>query len=413
MNGDAQSSEIDRSENTRGRYGRHDESIHSPIRPPPAYAKGLAGVVAGETSVSQVQGEEGRLIYRGVPVEEMAARSTFEECAFFLLRGYLPGERELNESNSAMRLQRILPKSVTRTIDSANADAHPMSILQAAVAAMDYDIGARSIRNEDQNQRIALSLISRIGTAIARISRHRRGLRQVEPRLDLSHVENFLFMMNGEVPDAETAHVFEGALILHMDHDFNASTFTSRVIASTESSMAAALSGAVGALSGPLHGGANEKVMEMVDRIGSPDQARAWIKNALAAKEKIMGFGHRVYRTTDPRAVYLRSMLERLVSKTGRRHEYDILAIVHDAMVEELSKKDKDYVWPNVDFWSGAFYRVLGFESADFTPIFALARSVGWCAHILENWRDNRIFRPAAWYIGPQKSEYTKSWERH
>ncbi|MBX9837560.1 MAG: citrate/2-methylcitrate synthase, partial [Silvanigrellaceae bacterium] len=209
-----------------------------------------------------------------------------------------------------------------------------------------------------------------------------------------------------EIPNKDEARMFDVALILHLDHDFNASTFAARVVASTEAKLSLSISAAIGALSGPLHGGANEKVLEMADSIGAPQNAKAWVANALATKAKVMGFGHRVYRTMDPRAKVLRGMLEKLVATKKEKDTYETLRIVHDTMIEELSKTSKDYIWPNVDFWSGALYRLMGIESIDFTPIFAVSRVAGWSSHIIEMWRDNRIYRPAAKYIGPADEKY-------
>ena len=282
-----------------------------------------------------------------------------------------------------------------------------MAILQAAVAALGYEDSPVILKNEDSNIHNAIKIISQLATAVARISRDRRGLCAIAPRQDLSHAENFLYMMNGVVPVKEEAHMFDVALILHLDHDFNASTFAGRVVASTEAKLSLAISSAIGALSGPLHGGANEKVLEMADAIGAPSNAKEWVHNALATKAKVMGFGHRVYRTMDPRAKVLRGMLEQLVATKEDKSTYETLKIVHDTMIEELSKTSKDYIWPNVDFWSGSLYRLMGIESIDFTPIFAVARVAGWSSHIIEMWRDNRIYRPAAKYIGPVHETYT------
>jgi citrate synthase len=371
------------------------------------FSKGLAGVVADTTSVSQVQGEVGRLIYRGVPIEEIAEKSTFEEMTYFLLKGKLPTSAELAKVTADLNAGRTLPKHVETVIDSAPKSAHPMMVLQAAMAALAFEQGQVKLADVDGNVAQAVKLTSQLATVVARTSRNRRGLAPLAPKAELSHAENFLYMMSGQVPSKEEARMFDVALLLHMDHDFNASTFAARVIASTEANLVSAVSGAVGALSGPLHGGANEKVLAMADTIGSPDKAKAWVENALATKAKVMGFGHRVYRTMDPRAKVLRAMLEDLVTKKSdakAKATYETLRIVHDSMIEELSKKEKDYIWPNVDFWSGALYRLMGIESIDFTPIFAVARVVGWSSHIIEMWQDNRIYRPAAKYVGPTEA---------
>lgn len=372
------------------------------------FSKGLAGVVADTTAVSQVQGEAGRLIYRGISIEELAQKSTYEECVYFSLYGKLPTQKEFDEFKLKMKSHRDLPKHVETVISSAPRTAHPMTILQAAVASMGYEEGPVDLKNESKNTENAIKIVSQLATAVAAISRHRKGLAFVTPKTELSHAENFLYMLNGNLPDKEESRMFDVALILHLDHDFNASTFAGRVVASTEAKLAVSISAAVGALSGPLHGGANEKVLEMADKIGSPEKAKDWVMNALATKAKVMGFGHRVYRTMDPRAKVLRGMLENLIAKKQDKSTYDILRIVHDTMIEELGKKEKDYIWPNVDFWSGAMYRSMGIESIDFTPIFAVARVAGWCAHIVEMWRDNRIYRPAAKYVGPSEASYAE-----
>jgi citrate synthase len=370
------------------------------------FSKGLAGVVADATSVSQVQGEVGRLIYRGISIEELAEKSTYEECAFFSLYGKMPNQNELNKFTTEMKSSRVLPKAVEAVISAAPRSAHPMAILQAAISAIGFEEHPVNLKNEEMNIHSATKIISQLATAVARISRERRGLEPVAPNTDLSHAENFLYMLNGEIPNKDEARMFDVALILHLDHDFNASTFAARVVASTEAKLSLSISAAIGALSGPLHGGANEKVLEMADSIGAPQNAKAWVANALATKAKVMGFGHRVYRTMDPRAKVLRGMLEKLVATKKEKDTYETLRIVHDTMIEELSKTSKDYIWPNVDFWSGALYRLMGIESIDFTPIFAVSRVAGWSSHIIEMWRDNRIYRPAAKYIGPADEKY-------
>lgn len=371
------------------------------------FSKGLAGVVADATSVSQVQGEVGRLIYRGMNIEEIAEKSTFEEMVFFLLRGKLPTQEELTQTIKQLEEGRTLPKVADDMISGAPKTAHPMTVLQAVTAALSYDEKATNLKDTEFHIKTSVRLISQIATATAKISRHRRGLPVVAPKSGLTHAENFLYMMSGEVPNKEEARIFDVALILHMDHDFNASTFAARVIASTEARITSSVAGAIGALSGPLHGGANEKVLEMADSIGSPEKARDWVHDALSKKAKVNGFGHRVYRTMDPRAKVLRGMLEKLVATKSDKKTYQTLVNVHDTMIEELSKKEKDYIWPNVDFWSGGLYRLMGLESIDYTPIFTVARVAGWCSHIVEMWQDNRIYRPAAKYVGPEEVRYT------
>lgn len=377
------------------------------------FSKGLAGIVADTTAISQVQGDAGRLIYRGISIEELAAKSNYEECVYFSLYGHLPTQPDFDSFVALMKQHRALPEHVKTIISSAPRTAHPMTILQAAVAAMGYEEPAVNLKNESTNIANAVKIVSQLATAVACISRHRKGLEFIAPNPELSHAENFLYMLSGSFADREEARMFDVALILHLDHDFNASTFAGRVVASTEAKLAVSISAAVGALSGPLHGGANEKVLEMADKIGSADKAQEWVFNALATKAKVMGFGHRVYRTMDPRAKVLRSMLEKLVETKKDRSTYDTLKVVHDTMISELSKKEKDYIWPNVDFWSGALYRLMGIESIDFTPIFAVSRVAGWCSHVIEMWRDNRIYRPAAKYVGPSQADYKEMNQRN
>ena len=376
------------------------------------FSKGLAGVVADSTAISQVQGEVGRLIYRGIPIDELAKESNFEETAYFILFGKLPNQSDYNEFKNNLRNNRTLSQEAQEIIANAPSKAHPMSILQSVVASFAYDELDFDIKNEDENVKTAIKLVSQLSTAVANISRVRQGLSLVPPRDDLNHAQNFLYMLHGQEASSKEAHMFDTALLLHIDHDLNASTFTGRVVASTEAKLTTAISAAIGALSGPLHGGANERVLAMADSIKEPNRAQEWTLNAIETHKKVMGFGHRVYRKMDPRAKVLRTMLEELVSDKGGSKTYEILKIVHDTMIEALGQKQKDYIWPNVDFWSGALYRLMGIEHIDFTPVFAVARVVGWCAHILEMWRDNRIFRPKAEYVGQKEQAYVPMSER-
>lgn len=379
-----------------------------------SFSKGLAGVIADTTAISQVQGDVGRLIYRGIAIEELAEKSTFEECVFFALRGHLPKQQEFDDFINEMKSYRTPPKHMKDIIESAPKTAPAMAVLQAAMASLGYTEANVNLKQEDANIHEAVRLISLLATAVAYISCVRRGKPLLEPRNDLNHAENFLYMLQGQVPDATVARMFDVALILHLDHDFNASTFAARVVASTEARLALCISGAIGALSGPLHGGANEKVLEMVDSIGSPEKAKNWVYDALASKKKVMGFGHRLYRTIDPRARVLLGLLEKLLATKPKeeRKTYEILKVVYDTMIFELGKKEKDYIWPNVDFWSGTLYRLMGIESLDFTPIFAVARVAGWSSHIIEMWRDNRIYRPSAKYVGPSQASYVEIAQR-
>ncbi len=373
------------------------------------FSKGLAGVIADTTQISQVQGEDGRLIYRGISIDELANQSSFEEVSYFLLKGKLPNPSELSSWTDKLKKYRKLDSDVEKALLSLPTDMHPMVALQALLAVLIHKEKPAQLKDKEAHIETSAFLISQLATLIAQVSRRRRGLPLLPVKDSLSHTSHFLYLLQGKDPDAKIAHFFDVAMILHMDHDFNASTFAARVIASTEAHLTSAISGAIGALSGPLHGGANERVLDMADAIKSPDKASAWILETLQKKGKVMGFGHRVYRTLDPRAKILKEILDTL-AKDSKTPDvtFDILKKVHDTMIEELSKKEKDYIWPNVDFWSGSFYRNIGIEKIDFTPLFALARVVGWSSHVIEMWEDNRIYRPAAEYVGPDHVPYTK-----
>ncbi len=368
-------------------------------------SKGLAGVVADTTSISQVQGEEGRLIYRGVPIEKIAEKLNYEQAAYFLLFGKMPSSAEADKIKKDLAQARHLPESVKNIIKLAPRDAHPMTILQTAMAAMAWTEPSPALGNKERNLATSIHAIGAVGTIVAWVSRHRRGLSMIEPDDSLGQSDAFLKMLFGELPNAETRRAFEVALLLHMDHDFNASTFTVRVVSSTETRIFSAISAGVGSLEGLIHGGANEQVMKMVDEIKSTDRVEPYVMDLLKNKKKIYGFGHRVYRTTDPRSVVLHEMFEKLAKNSKNTKDYDILSKVHDFTVAELGKTQKDYIKPNVDFWSGGLYKLMGIETIDYTPVFAVARVTGWCAHLLEQWSDNRIYRPAAQYVGPASAE--------
>lgn len=369
--------------------------------------KGLAGVAVDSTSISQVQGEAGRLIYRGISIEELAEPASFEEAAFLSLQGQLPTKSELSAVRELLKSKRKLSAHTTAVIDAAPKNAHPMHVLQAATATLSYENPVARLANRDELINQSWDLIAKFSSMVTRISRQRQGLPLIEADSSLNHTDNFYYQMTGQKLDARSAKIFETAMNLHIDHDFNASTFAARVVSSTEATLPAAISAAVGSLSGPLHGGANEKVIEMAKKVGSPAAAPAFVHDALQNKKKVMGFGHRVYRQMDPRAKVLRAMLEEMVQKTGDRTIFDTLLAVHDTMIGELSKKEKDYIWPNVDFWSGALYLQLKIPSSDFTPLFAVARVAGWVSHVVELWSDNRIYRPAAKYIGRDNIVFT------
>jgi citrate synthase len=374
------------------------------------FAKGLEGVIAAESEICLINGEKGSLNYRGYEISDLAENSNFAESAFLLLFGDLPTEEQLETFREKLAKARKVDDSIIDALRALPKDSHPMVALQAAVAAQG-SLNAVDGGPSDDNEDRAIELISKFPTFVAAWARLRKGKEPIEPRQDLGHGQNFLYMIDGNVPEEEVGHIFDVCLILHMEHSFNASTFTARVVSSTEAPLDAALSAAVGALYGPLHGGANERVLNMLDDIESPEAAPDFVKNALENKRKIMGMGHRVYKAKDPRAYVLEDFLKRLVEKKGGSENYEKLKAVEKTMEDIMEAKGKK-IYPNVDYFSGSLYSLLGIETEEFTPIFAIARSVGWCSHVLEQWQENRIFRPRAKYVGHQDRKWEPIEER-
>ncbi|AGB04908.1 2-methylcitrate synthase/citrate synthase II [Aciduliprofundum sp. MAR08-339] len=367
------------------------------------YSKGLEGVIAALSSISAIDGNEGKLIYRGIPIEMLAKYSSYEETAYLLLYGDLPTREELDEFSSQMRELRILPKKVEDCVKELPPNPHPMDILKVAVAhAGLYDPDQYRCCREGVMRKV-IRIIAQIPTIIAYYHRARTGQEIVPPDQNLGHAANFLYMLHGKKPDEEEARIFDIALILHAEHGLNASTFAAMVTASTLSDINSAIVSAIGALKGPLHGGANERVLKMLDEIGSPDKAEEYVLNALKEKRRIMGFGHRVYKTYDPRARILKEYAEYLSDKYNDRKYISIGEKIEEIMIRELGNKG---IFPNVDFYSGIVYQFLGIPRDLFTPVFAMARSVGWAAHVCEYTQNNRIFRPRAYYTGPDYVEY-------
>lgn len=356
--------------------------------------RGLEGVVANESAICYVFGEEGRLIYRGYDINDLADHSTFEETAYLLLYGDLPTKQQLKEFTAGLKAAQKLDKVVQRIIKDAPASANPMDVLRTAVSAAVFVDPDRADNALEGERRKAIRLIGELPTMVAMFHRLRNGLKPLAPRRGLSAAANFLYMISGETPSDEAEHAFDVALILHADHELNASTFAARVIAATLADVHGAVTGAVAALAGPLHGGANAEVMKMLLEIQTPERAEAWVRQALAAKRKISGFGHRVYRTEDPRAAHLRRMSEVLGQQAGQPHWFAMQRVI-----EDLMRKEKG-LYANVDFYSASMYYVMGIPLDLYTPIFAVSRVSGWCAHVLEQHADNRLIRPRAEYIG-------------
>jgi 2-methylcitrate synthase len=360
-----------------------------------AFKEGLEDVVATSSSICYIDGDRGILSYRGYNVHDLAQHSTFEETAHLLWFGSLPSRSELEETRRKMAASRSLPRQVLDLLWGLPDNAVPMDVLRTAVSLLglyDPDAGASG---REENLAKSYRLTGQIAGIVAAFHRLRQGKSYVEPRSDLGHAANFLYMLNGEMPHPTAQRAFDVALILHAEHELNASTFAARVTAATLSDMHSAIVAGIGTLKGPLHGGANEAVMKMLLEIGSPDKAEAHIRRLLSAKVKVSGFGHRVYTTEDPRATHLRRMSEDLARQSGNTVWFEISQII-----EPLMKREKR-LNANVDFYSASLYYMLGIPIDLYTPIFAVSRISGWTAHVLEQHANNRLIRPRADYTGP------------
>ena len=362
---------------------------------PTAAPKGLQDIIANESSICFIDGARGILSYRGIDIHELAERSTFEETAFLLWNGSLPPADGLKAFSAQLAAARKLPAPVIDLLRTLPKEASPMEMLRTAVSLLSiYDPDSRSTSRE-ANLRRSFDLTAQVAMLVAIFDRLRKGKDVVEADPTLSHAANFLWMLNGVKPTETAARALDVALILHADHELNASTFAARVIAATLSDMHSAITGAIGALKGPLHGGANEAVMALLYEIeASGEDPVAHVRAMLSAKEKISGFGHRVYSTEDPRATHLRRMSEELGEDANPKWYTMSRAI-------ELFVKDQKKLNANVDFYSASTYTTLGIDMDLFTPIFAVSRIAGWCAHVLEQHADNRLIRPRADYTGP------------
>jgi len=361
---------------------------------------GLEGIVVARSRLCSIDGAKGVLIYGGYDVGDLAEHSSYEEVCFLILRGRLPGAEELDRLRHELAEARPLSEETESVIDMLASHAAPMEMLRTAVSADSFDDPDKSSNAEEANFRKAIRLIAKMPTMVARYDRRRRGLEPVAPDPELSHAANFLWMLSGERPSDQAARTFDVALILHADHEMNASTFTARVIASTLSDMHSAITGAIGALKGPLHGGANEQVMHLLLDIGGDQDVEREIRDRLARKERIMGFGHRVYKTYDPRAVILKRFSRALAESSDEPQWFTMSEHIEKAVMDEKG------LYPNVDFYSASTYHYLGIETGLFTPIFAMSRVVGWAAHVIEQHGDNRLIRPSSEYVGPPLRPY-------
>jgi citrate synthase len=358
--------------------------------------RGLAGVVADTTAISEVNEATNSLLYRGYPVQDLAASCSFEEVAYLIWHGDLPTASQLQSFEKQERSLRTLPGGLSEILGSLPVKCHPMDVLRTGVS----HLGASDPREDDNspeaNLAKSIDLMAKIPTIVAAEQRRRRGLSAIAPDPGLSFAENFLNMCFGEVPGPEVVRSFEISLVLYAEHSFNASTFTARVIISTLSDIYSAVTGAIGALKGPLHGGANEAVMYMFNEIGDPDRATVWLGEALAAKRKIMGFGHRVYKHGDSRVPTMYAALKDLAGshESGPR----LLALYDNLAGAMLEAKG---IYPNLDFPSGPAYDLIGFDIPIFTPIFVVSRITGWTAHVIEQLSANSLIRPLSAYVGP------------
>jgi citrate synthase len=369
----------------------------------PELRPGLADVPVAESAISFIDGKRARLEYRGIAVELLARESCFEETAWLLLKGELPTQRELADFDDQLRHHRRIKYKLKDLIKCLPENGHPMDALQASVAAMGMFYPARDITNAKSNWDSAVRLIAKMPTVVAAFHRLRFGDEAITPRDDLDHAANFYYMLFEREPSPAVRKVIDACLILHAEHTMNASTFSSRVTGSTLANPYTVVSSAVGTLTGPLHGGANEEVLDMLDEVGAVENVRPWAEEAVAQKKKIMGFGHRVYKVKDPRATVLQEMAERVFAETLRPRGYEIAVELERVMGELLGSKG---IYPNVDFYSGIVYQALGIPRDLFTPIFAMARVVGWLSHWLEQLKNNRIFRPEQIYVGKKDVPY-------
>jgi citrate synthase len=366
-----------------------------------ASSTGLRGVVAGTSTVSDVNGEKGELVYQGYNINDLATQSTFEEVVFLLWHKRLPRRPELDELQQSLRRSYDLPREVVELMKELPRESDLIDVLRTVVSALElYDPTARDISRE-ASLRTSIKLTAQFPTIVATSDRLRRGLEPIKPDPRLNIAANFLYMLKGEMLSEHDARVFDVALVLHADHELNASTFTARVVAGTLADMYGAITAAIAALSGPLHGGANTNVMRMLLEIGRIEDAEEFIKRALSEKRKIMGFGHAVYRTEDPRATHLRKFSQEMGERGGDTRWYEM-----SRKIEALMMREKG-LYPNVDFYSASMYYMMGIPLELYTPIFAISRISGWTAHVLEQYADNKLIRPRAEYLGKHNVPYT------
>ena len=367
------------------------------------YKPGLENIPATQSSISYVDGQKGVLEYRGIRIEDLAKQSNFLETAYLLIWGGLPTKQELDTFKHEVQYHRRLKYRIRDMMKCFPESGHPMDALQACAAALGLFHSRRELEDPSYVQDAVVRIIAKIPTMVAAFALMRKGNDPVQPRDDLDYAANFLYMLNEREPDPLAARIFDVCLVLHAEHTINASTFSAMVTASTLTDPYAVVASAVGTLAGPLHGGANEEVIAMLQEIDTVENVRPYVEDRIAKKAKIMGFGHRVYKVKDPRAAILQRLAEQLFDKAGRDAYYDIALELEHVVEEKLGHKG---VYPNVDFYSGLLYRKLGIPTDLFTPIFAIARGAGWLAHWKEQIGENRIFRPTQIYTGRHDQPY-------
>ncbi|MCS6814701.1 MAG: citrate synthase [Cyanobacteria bacterium] len=373
------------------------------------YRAGLEGIPATQSSISFVDGQKGILEYRGISIQDLAEKSTFLEVAYLLIWGNLPTREQLDDFEHEIRYHRRVKFRIRDMMKCFPESGHPMDALQASAAALGLFYSRRALDDPAYIKQAVVRLLAKIPTMVAAFQLIRKGNDPVQPRDDLDYAANFLYMLSEREPEPIAAKIFDTCLTLHAEHTINASTFSAMVTASTLTDPYAVVASAVGTLAGPLHGGANEEVITMLEEIGSVANVRPYLEKMLEQKQRIMGFGHRVYKVKDPRATILQQAAETLFEKFGRDQYYDIAVELENAVAERLAHKG---IYPNVDFYSGLVYRKLGIPTDLFTPVFAIARVAGWLAHWKEQLAENRIFRPTQIYTGLHNVPYIPISER-
>ncbi len=370
-------------------------------------SKGLEGIYIADTTLCKIDGQNGKLWYRGYPIETLAEKSTYEEVAFLLLYGHLPTRKELDTFTQKLISEREVPDAIENIIADFSGRMHPNDILRTCVSALpsfDTDMADKS---SDANLERAIKLTAKMPTIVAMIGRYKQGKPVLQPSAKLSHSANFLYMLTGKEPDKESSKLIDLMFILHAEHGSNASTFSTLVTGSTLADVYAAVVAGISTLRGPLHGGADEAALNMMKAIGEPDNTETYIEDALAGKQRIMGFGHRVYKAYDPRAKIVYNYLKSFMQKTTDPKIEKLLeiAIRAEKLMEEKLSKTKG-IWPNIDFFAGPLYTAMEIPSDLFTPVFAASRVVGWTAHLFEYWQNNRLFRPLDHYVGQLDLKY-------